>query len=147
MNIYIGSDHAGFELKEYIINNYKRNNINIINMGYYNNVKSVDYPDIAKIVCEKIIEDENNNIKSNGILICGTGIGISIAANKFKNIRCALIHDMITSEFSKKHNNANIIALGEKIVNKKNIKDILDKFFESEFEGGRHINRLNKLKN
>jgi len=139
MQIYIGSDHAGYELKEKI--KYKFNTLNLFDCGCFS-TDSVDYPDIAENICNKII----NNNKSLGILICGTGIGISIAANKFNNIRCALVHDNFTSSMAKKHNNANIIALGSKIINEKEAFEIINIFLNTDFEGGRHITRLNKLK-
>lgn len=138
MQIYIGSDYAGYELKEKI--KEKFNTLNLIDCGCYSK-DSVDYPDIAENVCNKII-----NNKSLGILICGTGIGISIAANKFNNIRCALIHNTFTSSMAKKHNNANVIALGSKIIDEMEAYKIINIFLNRDFEGGRHITRLNKLK-
>lgn len=143
MKIYIGSDHAGFELKKNIIDNY--NTLNLFQDCGCFNKNSVDYPDIAKIVCDNINKDLNNNIYSIGILICGTGIGMSIAANKFKNIRCALVHNIYTSEMAKKHNNANVLTFGSRIINFNQTIDIINKFLDSEFDGGRHIERLNKL--
>ena len=140
MKIYIGSDHAGFECKEQLLNIYDLNDC-----GCYS-TNSVDYPDIAKVVCEKINNDLNNNIKSIGILICGTGIGMSMAANKYKNIRCGLVYTEECSILTRQHNDANVLALGARVTSLDNIKKIIDLFIKTEFEGGRHLNRINKLK-
>ena len=139
MKIYIGSDHAGFKTKQHLLDIYSLNDC-----GCYS-IDSVDYPDIAKIVCEKINNDLNNNIKSIGILICGTGIGMSIAANKYKNIRCGLVYTEECSILTRQHNNANVLALGARITSIDNAKKIIDLFIKTEFEGGRHLNRINKL--
>ena len=143
MKIYIGSDHAGFQLKEEIIKKY--NTLGLLHdCGCYSQ-ESIDYPDIAKVLCTAINNDLQNNLYSIGILICGTGIGMSIAANKHKNIRCALVHDMFTAEMAKKHNNANIIAIGARLLNVNQTINIINKFLDSSYEGGRHANRLLKL--
>lgn len=139
MKVYIGSDHAGFECKEQLVNIYDYEDC-----GCYS-INSVDYPDIAKIVCEKINSDLENNIESMGILICGTGIGMSIAANKYKNIRCGLVYTEDCAKLTREHNNANILALGARITTLDNIKKIINVFLKTEFEGGRHLNRINKL--
>jgi len=137
-NIYIASDHAGYELKKNIIDFYLPI-VNIIDLGC-SSTNSVDYPDYAKKLC--------NNIKTPndyGILICGTGIGMCIAANKFKNIRCALVYDTYTSEMSRKHNNSNIISLGSRKLNLQESIDIINIFLQTDFEKGRHQQRINKL--
>ena len=145
MFIYIGSDHAGYELKNQLINHYNQNNSNyFIDCGCYN-TESVDYPDIAYIVKDKVIQDNSSNINSIGILICGTGIGMSISANKFSHIRAALINDIYTAQMSKLHNNANIICLGARILDFETSVLLINKFLDTEFEGGRHEERLKKI--
>lgn len=145
MFIYIGSDHAGYELKNKLINHYNQNISNfLIDCGCFN-THSVDYPDIALSVKEKIIKDNSSNINSIGILICGTGIGMSISANKFKHIRAALIYDINTAEMSKLHNNANIICLGARTLDFDFAVLLINKFLDTEFEGGRHERRLQKI--
>ena len=108
-------------------------------------VDSVDYPDIAKLVCEKVNSDLNNNIKSVGILICGTGIGMCMAANKIQNIRCALVYEPECAILTRQHNDANVLALGARISSLAQIKLIIDMFLKTEFEGGRHQKRIDKL--
>tara|TARA_Y100000741_G_scaffold363086_1_gene350517 strand:- start:38 stop:478 length:441 start_codon:yes stop_codon:yes gene_type:complete len=145
MIIYIGSDHAGFTHKQFILEHYKNHsNFDFKDFGCFS-LDSVDYPDIAKKIANTISNDINNNIISYGILICGTGIGMSIAANKIKNIRCSLIHDLYTAEFTKKHNNPNIIAFGSKIVNVTLSINMINTFFNHNFEAGRHLNRIKKI--
>ena len=118
MKIYIGSDHAGYELKQQIIKEYCTTFNIFQDCGCYSK-DSVDYPDISKLVCDNINNDLTNNIYSIGLLICGTGtgIGMSIAANKYSNIRCALVNDTFSAEMAKKHNNSNIIAMGARLIN------------------------------
>lgn len=139
MKIYIGCDHAGFEYKQYLLNIFTMEDC-----GCFSN-DSVDYPDIAKIVCEKINNDLSNNIESVGILICGSGIGMSMAANKIPNIRCALVYDTECAILTRKHNNANVLALGSRISSLSDIKLIIEMFLKTEFEGGRHQNRIDKI--
>lgn len=140
MNIFIGSDHGGFELKLHIINCLKLHH-NVIDKGCYNKEKC-DYPDYALQVCEEV----NKNNKSIGILICGTGIGMSIASNKIKNITCALCNDVYSAQMAKQHNNANVIALGAKIVTYELSMDIINTFINSNFDGERHEVRLHKIR-
>ena len=144
MKIYIGSDHAGFNYKNEIINKFQKFN-NIIDCGCYNEQK-IDYPDISKIMCNNIQKDLKYKINSFGILICGTGIGMTISANKYDGIRCALIHDLFTAEMAKKHNNANIIALGSRVNTLEDCISFINKFRDTEFEKGRHQDRINKIK-
>ncbi len=138
--IYIGSDHGGFELKneivEYVKNTLK---LEIKDMGCWSK-DAVDYPDIAKVVADEVIK--NNSF---GILICGTGIGISIAANKINGIRCALCSSEYSAMMTKKHNDANILALGGRTTGVEIAKSIVKIFFETEFEGGRHSQRVKKI--
>ena len=140
MRIVIGSDHAGFKMKQEIIEYLEKMNIEVIDAGTYSE-DSVDYPDVAKKVVNGVL-----NLNCFGILICGTGIGMSIAANKFKGIRCALCYDEYTAEYARKHNNANVIAFGGRTMDVERVKRMLDIFMKTPFEGGRHERRLNKIK-
>ena len=135
--IYIGSDHGGFSLKSQIIKKFSE--YKMLDIGTYSD-DSVDYPDIANKLCKLIKNDDDI-----GILICGTGIGMSMAANRFKHIRCGLCHNKITSEMTRKHNNANVLALGARVITTETAFEIVDFFFRTEFEGGRHLLRIKKL--
>ena len=139
MKIYIGSDHAGFEYKQQLLDIFSMKDCGCFS------VDSVDYPDIAKLVCEKVNSDLSNNIKSIGILICGTGIGMCMAANKISNIRCALVYEPECAILTRQHNDANVLALGARISSLAQIKLIIDMFLKTEFEGGRHQKRIDKL--
>jgi len=138
--IILGSDHGAFKLKERIKKYLEKNGHTITDTGVYNE-DSVDYPDVASKACNKY-KSENYDF---GILFCGTGIGISIAANKIAGIRCAVVHDLFTAEMSKVHNNANFLAFGGRIEYKVTVEEMIDKFIASSFEGGRHEQRLNKI--
>jgi ribose 5-phosphate isomerase B len=138
-NIVIASDHAGFEIKELILNTLK-NTTNIKDLGPTSN-NSVDYPDYA----EKLALFLKENEAYQGILICGSGIGISIAANRFPHIRAALCHNELTAKLSREHNNANVLVLGARIVKKEEIINIVNKFLTTKFESGRHSKRVDKL--
>ena len=138
--IAIGCDHGGFELKGHIMEHLKEKGIEFKNYGTYSEA-SVDYPDCAKPVCEAV----QNGTAERGILICGTGIGISIAANKYKGIRAALCSDVYSAKMSKQHNNANIICLGGRVTGRELAFMIVDTWLETEFEGGRHENRIAKI--
>jgi len=140
MKICIGSDHAGFELKEEIINKYS--SFDFCDCGTYS-ADSVDYPDFGHKVGNVILNGE----AKYGILICGSGIGISIAANRIKGIRAALCTSVEHARLSRLHNDANILALGARLTNKKDIYDIVDVFFDTDFEGGRHGDRIKKIDN
>ena len=138
--IAIGSDHGGFELKTHIIDHLKEKGLEIKDFGCYDE-NSVDYPDIAQAVAASITGGECEN----GILICGTGIGISIAANKINGIRAAHCHDVYSAEMTKRHNNANIICMGGRVVGRELAFMIVDAWLGAEFEGGRHQNRIDKI--
>ncbi len=142
MKISIANDHAGLNLKNIILNFLNKKNFSIIDLGV-NNDKSVDYPDYAYSMAQ-IFKNESINF---GILICGTGIGISIAANRFKHIRAALCHDVDTTKLARQHNNANIIVLGGRIINPDLALRCVEIFINTEYEGGRHDTRINKLDN
>lgn len=142
MNIIIGSDHAGFEYKEIIKNMLYDKNLTISDIGCYDN-KKYDYPDIAKELCTKM----NNNLYNFGILICGTGIGMSICANRYKHIRCALCYNDFTAKASRQHNNANILALGARVIDISTTQNIVNIFLNTKFEEGIHHKRINKINN
>lgn len=138
--IFIGSDHGGFELKNYIKNFLEMKKIQVSDEGVYD-MTAADYPDIAKYVCHKVIAHPG----SRGILVCGTGIGVSVAANKIRGIRAALCGDIYSARMAAMHNDANVICLGERVISKHMAREILEAFFSSEFEGGRHLNRISKI--
>lgn len=139
--IAIGSDHGGYELKEEIMAHLKERNIEYMDCGSYSK-ESCDYPDYAKKVAEAI----NEKKAESGILICGTGIGISIAANKIKGIRAALCHDCFSAEATKLHNDANVLAMGARVVGPGLALKIVDTFIDTPFSNDeRHIRRINKI--
>ena len=138
--IAIGSDHGGFELKEHIKRYLTESGIDIKDYGTYSEA-SVDYPDCAEPVCRAV---QTGEVKS-GILVCGTGIGISIAANKYKGIRAALCSDVYSATMAKQHNNANIICLGGRVTGRELAFMIVDAWRNAEFLGGRHADRLAKI--
>ena len=137
--ICIASDHAGYNLKEKIKDYLINKSISVIDLGPFNE-NSVDYPDYAKLLANKI---KNNN--SFGIIFCGTGIGISIASNRFSHVRAALCTSVEMASMSRKHNNANVLALGGRIITKELAKEIVFEFLNTEFEAGRHLLRINKI--
>ena len=143
MKIIIGSDHGGYAMKEELISFLKGlNKHNVINMGCFS-LDSVDYPDIAVNVAKEVLREKN----TFGILICGTGIGMSMVANKVKGIRCALCSDEYSAEMTRRHNDANMLALGGRVIGLELAKSIVVKFLESNFDGGRHKDRVNKIIN
>lgn len=140
MKIGIGSDHGGFELKEYIKEYLEKENIEYIDYGTYSQ-DSVDYPDYGKKLAEAVVSKEVDR----GIAICGTGIGISIACNKVRGIRCALCSDTYSARMSIEHNNANVLALGGRVLGKDLALEIVATWLKAEFQGGRHEGRINKI--
>ncbi len=141
MKVAIGSDHGGLILKDAIIKHLEGRGYEVEDFGTYTK-DSCDYPDYALKVSESIIAGENEL----GVLICGTGLGISIAANKVKGIIAAPVSDTFSAEMARKHNNANIIAVGARVVGEGLALKIMDAFFDSEFEGGRHAGRVAKIR-
>ncbi len=139
MKIILGSDHGGYSLKNIIIAHLEQQSIEVEDMGCYSE-DSCDYPIIAKAVAEKVLLTG-----SKGILVCGTGIGMSISANKFKGIRAALCSDTYSARMTRKHNNSNILCLGERVVGNGLAIDIVDTWIGTEFEGGRHKRRIDML--
>ena len=140
MKIALGSDHAGFELKEDLRSYLTQMKIDALDLGTYSE-DSVDYPDVAVKVAEKVARGE----VERGLLICGSGIGMSIVANRFAGVRAALCHDLYTARISREHNNANILTLGGRLIGKGLAREILRVWLETEFQGGRHERRLNKI--
>jgi ribose 5-phosphate isomerase B len=140
MNIIVGSDHAGFDLKEQIRNFLSEKGYNVKDVGTFNH-ESVDYPVIAQEVAQNIGEKKFNR----GILLCGSGIGMSITANRFKNVRAALCHNLYTVELSRKHNDANILVLGGRILGSGLALEMVKIFLHTDFEGGRHSRRLEEI--
>ncbi|WP_346889476.1 ribose 5-phosphate isomerase B [Clostridium sp. UBA1056] len=140
MKIAIGSDHGGLRLKKEVIKHLEKKNIEVKDYGTYTE-NSCDYPDFAEKVSEAVVAKEYDY----GILICGTGIGISISANKIPGVRAALCSDTFSAHATREHNNANILAMGERVVGIGLALDIVDAFLGSTFEGGRHENRVNKI--
>lgn len=140
MQISIGSDHGGYDLKLLIINQLQEQGHEIHDAGCYS-AESVDYPDFAETVCEKVRKE----VCERGILICGTGIGMSIAANRYRDIRAALCHDAFTARMSREHNNANILCLGARVIGQEVALDMVMEWIKTPFAGGRHQMRLDKL--
>jgi len=139
LKIAIGSDHAGVEQKSQIIALLNESGIETIDCGCFS-TDSVDYPDIAEAVAAQVLEKI-----IPGIIICGTGIGISIAANKIPGIRAALCSDPFSAEMARRHNDANVLALGARVLEMPVIREIVKAFFSAEFEGGRHQRRVDKI--
>lgn len=136
MKVGIASDHGGFELKEIL----KKRLMELTDCTDYgtNSLESVDYPTVIGNACKKLLKGEVDRL----VLLCGTGIGASIVANRFSGIRAALVHDEYTAEMSRKHNNANALVLGGRILGKDLAIRILEKWLSTEFEGGRHEKRI-----
>ena len=140
MKIAISSDHGGNNLRREIMDLLDELNISYEDFGPTTN-DSVDYPDYARPVAEKVAAGEFDR----GILICGTGIGISIAANKVKGIRCALVHDVFSAKATRCHNDSNILAMGERVIGPGLAREIVMAWLNTEFEGGRHTRRIEKI--
>lgn len=142
MKLAIGSDHGGFELKEEIVKFVKTiKDIELTDFGAACK-ESVDYPDYAQKVSEAI----SKGVADRGILICGTGIGMSITANRYHGVRAALCHDHFTARMSRLHNDANILVLGDRVLGKGVALDMVQTWLETGFEGGRHQKRLDKIR-
>ena len=138
-SIIIGSDHGGFNLKQEIVAHLKKLGYQVSDLGCYS-LDSCDYPVIAKAVAKKVLEEN-----SRGILICGTGIGVSIAANRFNGIRASHCTDTFTARMTRMHNDSNVLCLGERITGQGLALDIVDIWLNTEFEGGRHQRRVDML--
>jgi len=140
MKFYIATDHAGVVIKEDVKAYIHSIGHEIVDLGPFSEER-VDYPDFAKKCAYSVLEDEG----SFGILICGTGIGISIAANKIAGIRAGLCHDSYTASMCRAHNDANILCFGQRVVGMGVIEGMIDAFIETSFEGGRHAGRVDKI--
>jgi ribose 5-phosphate isomerase B len=140
MKIAIGADHGGYRLKEEIKAYLKRRKISFKDFGSFSE-ESVDYPDIGKKVAKAVASKKYKF----GILVCGTGLGMSMVANKVKGIRAALCHNVYTAQMSRAHNDANVLSLGGRVLKKALALKIVDAFLKTAFEGGRHLRRVRKI--
>lgn len=140
MKIALGCDHGGLEHKNAIGEFLKEQGFEVVDFGIYEQV-SVDYPDIATPLCESILKGETER----GILVCGTGIGMSIAANKFKGIRAAACSEHFSAKYTRLHNNSNVLCLGGRVIGVGTAVELADIFVNTEFEGGRHQKRVDKI--
>ncbi len=140
LSIIIASDHGGFEQKELLKDWLKQQGYNVFDCGCYSD-ESVDYPDLAKAACDKFLESDAQYV----ILVCGTGIGMQIAANKVDGIRAANVTSPKFAALARQHNNANVLTLSGRFVDIDTNKDIITTFLETEFEGGRHTRRVEKI--
>ncbi len=140
MKIAIGCDHGGLEHKNAIVEHLKERGFEVADFGIYEQV-SVDYPDIAVKVAGSIKDGESEL----GILVCGTGIGMSLAANKVKGIRAAAVSEHFSAKYTRLHNNSNILCLGGRVIGVGTALELVDLFVDTEFEGGRHAKRVNKI--
>ncbi|SMP89372.1 ribose-5-phosphate isomerase [Epsilonproteobacteria bacterium SCGC AD-311-C15] len=140
MKFYIGTDHAGLDLKDYTVELLKEKGHEVIDLGPFTKDR-VDYPDYAVKVSLAVLEDSD----AQGILICGSGIGMSMAANRHTGIRAALCHDAYTATVARGHNDANILCFGERIIGQGVAESILDAWIAGSFDGGRHVGRVEKI--
>ncbi len=138
--IAIASDHAGFDLKEDLKEDLKARGFDVLDLGCHD-VRSVDYPDYGRAMGEAIAEGK----AKRGVVVCGSGIGISIAANRNPAVRAALVQTGLAARLSRQHNDANVLALGARLIGIETAKDCLEEFLNTEFEGGRHQRRVDKL--
>ena len=139
VDVIIGSDHGGYNLKQNIIEHLKSKNMNVLDLGCYSQA-SCDYPIIAKAVAERVIAES-----ARGILVCGTGIGVSITANRYDGIRASHCTDTFSARMTRMHNDSNILCLGERITGVGLALDIVDVWLNTSFEGGRHQNRIDMI--
>lgn len=140
MKIVVGCDHGGFEHKNAILNHLQSKGHEVVDCGIYEN-KSVDYPDIALKLCHQITSGNC----TLGILVCGTGIGMSIAANKVNGIRAAACSEHFSAKYTRLHNDSNVLCLGGRVIAVNTAIELVDLFIETEFEGGRHQTRVDKI--
>lgn len=141
MKVIIGADHGGYELKNHISIWLKHNQYEVEDVGVFSS-DSVDYPDIAL----KVANEVANGNYERGIIVCGSGVGVSITANKVKGIRAVLCHDSVLARLSREHNDTNIITMGGRFIAKEMAYEILDVWFNTRFTNGRHSERLEKIK-
>jgi len=140
MKYFIGADHAGIEIKKFVKELFEKKGHEVEDLGPFNTDR-VDYPDFAKKVCEAVLENED----TKGILICGTGLGMSMSANKFDGIRAALCHNEFSASMAREHNDANVLCLGERVSGYGLVESIVDAWDSHEFQGGRHAGRVEKI--
>ncbi len=140
--IAIASDHAGFDLKSVLKEDLEEMGYTVLDLGA-DGPESVDYPDYAYALSAAI----GGGRARRGVLVCGTGIGISMAANRHQGIRAALVHDALGAQMARQHNDANVICFGERLIGAEVARDCLKQFLETGFEGGRHVGRVDKLSN
>ena len=138
--LYIASDHAGFKLKEFVKKKLSKK-IKFDDQGPHSDEISVNYPDFAHKLCKKVSKNSSNM----GILICGSGMGMAMAANRHKKIRAALCYSVENTKLSRLHNNANVITLGARLINKNTAIKCINTFLKTKFEGGRHLKRVKKI--
>lgn len=140
MKYYIATDHAGIEFKLFVKTLLEEKGHEVVDLGPYSSER-VDYPDYAKKLCQEVLRDQG----SMGILICGTGIGMSLAANKVRGIRAALCHDAYTASMARAHNDANVLVMGARVLGYGTAESVVDAWLNTAFEGGRHAERIAKL--
>lgn len=140
MTYFIATDHAGFKIKNHIKAFIEKEGHEVVDLGVYSEER-VDYPDYAHELCQRVLQTP----ESAGVLVCGTGIGMSISANRHRGIRAALCHDAYTAKLTRLHNDANVLCLGERVVGLGVIDSILEAFLNTPFEGGRHACRIGKI--
>ncbi|SEN91025.1 ribose 5-phosphate isomerase B [Rhodospirillales bacterium URHD0017] len=138
--IAVASDHAGFDLKEILKHDLQQAGLEVLDLGT-NSTQSVDYPDFGMAMAEAVASGK----AARGVLVCGTGIGISMAANRNPKVRAALVHDVTSARLSRLHNDANVVAFGQRLIGTETAREALKVFLGTEFEGGRHANRVAKL--
>ncbi len=143
MKIIMASDHAGFKLKMHVKNHLERKGYSVKDMGVFSD-ESANWAEYGAKAATVVSDDPEN---SKGIIICGSGIGMSMVSNKFKNVRAALCNDVISAEMSRKHNDANVLNMGGRVVSEKEAEDITEVWLNTPFEGGRHADRLEFLRN
>ncbi len=140
MKVIVGSDHGGFQLKTTVIETIQKLGHEVHDAGTYSN-DPIDYPDVAKDAARRVAEGEFQR----GILICGTGVGISIAANKVKGVRAGCVSDTFSAKMSRAHNDCNVLCFGERVVGTGLANELVTAFLTTEFEGGRHTRRVDKI--
>ncbi|HEX9325102.1 MAG TPA: ribose 5-phosphate isomerase B [Reyranella sp.] len=138
--IAVASDHAGFDLKEILKRDLQEAGLEVLDLGTYS-TQSVDYPDFGTAMADAVASGK----AERGVLVCGTGIGISMAANRNPKVRAALVHDVTSARLSRLHNDANVVAFGQRLIGTETAREALKVFLGTEFEGGRHANRVAKL--
>ena len=138
--IAVASDHAGFDLKEILKRDLQEAGLEVLDLGT-NSTQSVDYPDFGMAMADAVASGK----AERGVLVCGTGIGISMAANRNPKVRAALVHDVTSARLSRQHNDANVVAFGQRLIGTETAREALKVFLGTEFEGGRHANRVAKL--